>query len=477
MLFSNVFFILYFLPLALVVYHLCFFSRRVQNCVALCLSLASYAAGQSLYIFILIFFIIWTWSIGLAIQKTRKSRPHLAAATGVIINVAVLLMFKQFKALYGLASDPNAIVSFLKLSLPLGLSYYALQSIGYFIDLDGGLCEAENNILNIALFLSFFPKQPAGPLISWREMRVQISQREFSLKRISGGLIEFSVGFIKVNLVGRYMTRISDIVFASSAIGHPEAAVPVTLAWVGLLALFLKYYYDFSGYCEMARGLAMMFGFELPANFNYPYSAKCLSDFWKNWNITVLGWFRRYVYPLFQKLTNKVGDTDIVIINICLTWILFGLWHDASWATALWGFMQFLFLIIEHFLGYFGLAKDKWYMRLYMWFTLIISFVFLRTESHYLAATYLRNLAGYSGNGFYSAEALVFIREYWLWFLVGIAGCFPIMKTIKKRFTLPAVGKFPAIARNVIYPAGMLILLCLVFIYMSQDMAIPFSYY
>ena len=478
MLFSNTLFILYFLPAAFIIYHLFFFSHRIQNVVLLLICLAIYSIGQTVFVFILLFSIVLNWGAAYFIEKYSSTRriAKIIAAAAAGINLGVLFFFKQLNPILLNNFSETNLVLFLRLGLPLGLSYFTLQGLSYLADVYRGDLRAEKNPIYLGLYLSFFPKMVAGPLISYGAMKEQIRFRSFSLERISRGFCRFTIGLAKFVLVGNSMGRISDYIFAWSAMGPNLFNVPVLLAWIGLLAFMLKLYHQLSGYCDMAIGLAMMLEYRLPENFNYPFMASSLMEFWQRWNITVLGWFRNYLYPFLRGFSRKIINDDIILLNLFITWFMFALWHGTSWSIQFWGALQFIFLTIEHFSGFLGARRGTWYARIYTLGVLILSFVFLKTENLYVAGSFFKNLFGLSNNGFFSDIALVFFREYWIWFILGIISCFPVVPWLRKCLE-PRMPKIVAGAGGILYPILIIGLLLITFTYISQESWAPFEYY
>jgi D-alanyl-lipoteichoic acid acyltransferase DltB (MBOAT superfamily) len=273
------------------------------------------------------------------------------------------------------------------------------------------------------------------------------------------------------------MGRISNHVFLMSVMGTDGFHVPVLLAWLGLLAFMLKIYHQLSGFCDMARGLAGIFLYDLPKNFDYPYIASSLQEFWQRWNITVLGWFRNYTYPLLWKIARRVSITsDMLIFNIFLTWFLFALWHGLSETTIFWGFLQFALLLLEHFKTSFGMKIKGLASRLFTLTAIMVSFVFLRTETMTEAGMFLRNLFGLNNNAVAGDIVFVFAREYWVWFSAGIIASIPLIpwliNKLKNRM-LPGIGGIGAI----VYPLFMVGRLLLVIVYILNEPMIPFEHF
>ena len=478
MLFSNVFFIFYLLPVIFILYYLCFFSRNLQNYILMIFGIFFYAIGQAVFIFVLLFSILWNWGAAILIDKYKRKEQErkLIFISAVVGNLAVLVFFKQLNPILSLNLSHTGMENLFRIGLPLGLSYYTLQSLSYIIDVYRGEIEAEHNLCLIGLYISFFPRMIVGPLSSYGNMKKQMLSREFSLDLLSSGFCRFVRGLAKVILIGNIMARISDYVFSWSAMGRDYINVPASLAWLGLLAFLLRLYHQLSGFSDMAIGLGMMFQYRLPENFRYPFAASSLMEFWQRWNITVLGWFKNYVYLFLRRFSRKIANMDTVLMNLFFTWFLYALWHGPSWSIMFWGGLQFFFLLVEHFLGYFDIKRGTWYMRIFFYNVIIFSFVFFRTEDLFVAATFYKNLFILNRNGFLSDVALIFLREYWLWLTIGIITCFPIIPKLR-RLLIARFDKRIFKAVSFAYPIMMSGLLILVIIYALMEPQVPFNYF
>jgi alginate O-acetyltransferase complex protein AlgI len=289
--------------------------------------------------------VLFNYAIGGAIgraQDPRVRRRWLAA--GVAGNLAVLAVFKYANFAVGnvnalapiLAITPLAVAS---IPLPLGISFFTFHAISYVVDVYKRNADAERNLPRFALYILLFPQLIAGPIIRWRDIAAQLPQREQRIADFAYGARRFVLGLGKKVLIANTLGRVADQIFAL-----PGAELTTPLAWLGLVCYTLQIYFDFSGYSDMAIGLMRMFGFRILENFNYPYIARSIREFWRRWHISLSNWFRDYLYiPLGG---NQRGERR-AYANLVIVFLLCGLWHGASWPFVLWGAWHGAFLVAE----------------------------------------------------------------------------------------------------------------------------------
>ena len=301
MLFSSIVFLFYFLPIVFLLYYALSFSRMLQNILLLLASLVFYAWGEPKYVFLMIGSILLNSGMGWLVQRWKGKKQKAALAVTIVLNVAVLFVFKYLGFVlknFGITDTPVS-----NLPLPIGISFFTFQALSYVVDVYWGRTKAENPFY-VGLYISFFPQLIAGPIIQYNTVSDQIRNRKSSFDKIAIGLSRFTVGLGKKVLLSNCFAAIADNVFQWSAIGTDKVPVPAMLAWLGSIAYTLQIYFDFSAYSDMAIGLALCFGFKFGENFNYPYIAESVSDFWKRWHISLTDWFREYVYfPLGGSLS------------------------------------------------------------------------------------------------------------------------------------------------------------------------------
>jgi alginate O-acetyltransferase complex protein AlgI len=365
-----------------------------RNGVLLVASLAFYAWGEAPYLVLVIGSVLFNYTIGGAIgraQDPRVRRRWLAA--GVAGNLAVLAVFKYANFAVGnvnalapiLAITPLAVAS---IPLPLGISFFTFHAISYVVDVYKRNADAERNLPRFALYILLFPQLIAGPIIRWRDIASQLPEREQRIADFSYGVRRFVLGLGKKVLIANTLGRTADQIFSL-----PAAELTTPLAWLGLVCYTLQIYFDFSGYSDMAIGLMRMFGFRILENFNYPYIARSIREFWRRWHISLSNWFRDYLYiPLGG---NQRGERR-AYANLVIVFLLCGLWHGASWPFVLWGAWHGAFLVAER------AGLDRLLRRIgplshvYALLAAMGGWVLFRCETLAQAVSYYAALAGFA---------------------------------------------------------------------------------
>lgn len=466
MLFSSVIFLCYFLPAVLVLYYLLFFSRTAQNILLLLSSLLFYAWGEPVYILLMLFSILFNSLMGYLVQGERKGKRFFLIAA-LVCNLGMLFVFKYLTFLL-----KSVGVRGFSVSLPIGISFYTFQALSYVVDVYWGKVKAENPFY-VGLYISFFPQLIAGPILTYSTVAEQIRHRKESWDGFCLGACRFVAGLGKKVLLSNNFAAIADNVFAWSAIGTERLQVPAMLAWVGSIAYTLQIYFDFSGYSDMAIGLGAMFGFRFPENFNYPYAAVSITDFWRRWHISLTSWFREYVYiPLGG---NRHENKDIMVRNLFLVWLLTGIWHGANWTFLLWGLFYFLVQLTERFFGYAEKIPGPIWNRVYTLLIVNFAWVVFRADDLYQAGRFLLNMLGLNRNGLWSDVAVLFLRENWVFFLAGIFFSAPVARMGNEYLYKTDSGLNRLLA--VCYPAGMLLLLVTCIAYLASGSYNPFIYF
>ena len=391
MIFSSVFFIFTFLPAMLLVYYIS--PRKFKNFVLLAGSLIFYAWGEPVYIFLMIFSICFNYVCGLDIQRCRGRKT--AAVLNLIFAVAVNLFILGFFKYYGfVVENVNGIfglhIPVEGLALPIGISFYTFQTMSYIIDVYRGVVDAQKNIVDFGLYVSMFPQLIAGPIVKYKDIANQLKERRECFSKFGYGISRFLQGLAKKVLIAN---TIGSVYQSISNLGLEQLSV--LGAWVGILAFTFQIYFDFSGYSDMAIGLGQMFGFEFQENFDHPYEAKGITDFWRRWHISLSTWFREYVYiPLGG---NRKG-TFRTVRNILIVWLLTGLWHGASWNFVAWGLYYGILLLIEKFVlrKVFDKLPDV-FVHVYTMFFVVIGWVLFASPDLGYAGRYLAVMFGQNG--------------------------------------------------------------------------------
>jgi len=356
MVFSSALFLFGFLPLALAIYYIVPF--KLRNGALFALSLLFYGWEEPIYILVMLFSVTVAYLTGYPIGKYRdtdKPRARRWLILSVALNLIWLLFFKYTNFFIENLTLIPGLSSFLKpikgLTLPVGISFYTFQIISYSIDLYRGHTETQKNYVAFGTYVSLFPQLIAGPIVRYRDVNDQLASREHTVDKFSSGVQRFTVGFAKKLLLGDAFAALY------AYLGTAQDFSPSVLgAWAMMAAYTLHIYFDFSGYSDMAIGLGRMIGFEFLENFNYPYLASSVTDFWRRWHMSLSSWFREYIYiPLGG---NRKGLAR-QIFNMAVVWFLTGLWHGAAWNFVLWGIFYFILLVLEKtfLLKFFGQNK------------------------------------------------------------------------------------------------------------------------
>lgn len=469
MLFSSVVFLFIFFPAVLVLYYAFFFSRACQNVILLVASLVFYAWGEPVYVFLMIASILVNSALAGLVGKVPGIRfRKMILFAAVVLNIATLFVFKYL----GFVMEVMGLEP-VSLPLPIGISFFTFQAMSYVVDVYRGTVRAENPFY-VGLYIAFFPQLIAGPIIQYNSIAEQIRHRKSSFDMFSMGISRFTVGLGKKILLSNCFAGIADNVFQWSMIGTERMAVPAMLAWLGSIAYSLQIYYDFSAYSDMAIGLGLCFGFKFPENFNYPYIATSISDFWRRWHISLTDWFREYVY--FPLGGSRVKNQDFMVRNMLVVWLLTGIWHGANWTFIFWGLAYFVFQLAERFFEYPKKMKSPFAKHFYTLMIVNALWVVFRANDLYQAGRFFMNMLGVNNNGFYSDLAVMLIRENFAFWILGILFAMPIARNMNEiLYKNPKSG----ISRvcTLCYPVGLMILLVVCVAYLASGTYNPFIYF
>ena len=384
MVFSSIIFLFAFLPAILLLYSVT--PSRLKNIVLLVGSLFFYSWGEPKNVFIMIVSIVVNWNTALLIHKFRDkaSLSNLFFILAIIFNLGLLFYFKYTDFLIqNINLFFQSKIDIPNIALPIGISFFTFQILSYIIDVKRNIVPVQRNPFNLGLYISFFPQLIAGPIVRYIDISNQIQTRTISAQKFSEGCIRFMAGFSKKVLIADQLAPYIDQIFALHGVSAP-------CAWLGIIAYAIQIYFDFSGYSDMAIGLGKMFGFDFLENFNYPYVAKSIKEFWHRWHISLSQWFRDYVYiPLGG---NKVGRTRL-IVNLLVVWSLTGFWHGASWNYIIWGLYYFVFLVMErYFLGRLLEKIPSSIQHLYAIIVILLGWIFFREIGLCHSMEYIQNL-------------------------------------------------------------------------------------
>lgn len=478
MVFSSITFLLYFLPIVIAGNFLLGFSRRLQNIWLLIASIFFYAWGEPVFVFVLILSIIINWIAGLLIDKydDNQYKRKVVLVVDIILNV---LLFAVFKYTNFIVDNINIVlgdfyqIKVPQIALPIGISFFTFQIISYIIDLYRREVVVQKNLLDLALYVAFFPQLVAGPIVRYNSIADQIKNRKHTFDKFTEGVNRFCQGLIKKIVLANNLAIVADQIFNLSLGGTKVVRVPIMLAWLAAIAYTLQIYYDFSSYSDMAIGLGKIFGFEFEENFNYPMIAKSAREFMARWHISLQTWFTQYVYiPLGG---SRVENKDKAIRNMFIVWLLTGVWHGAAWNYIFWGMFFFIFITIEKLIMFEKWRDVDWLKRIYVFFMINTSMVIFRSESMYQLSEMLKNMYGLNGSGFYSSTAVMMFKEYFIIFVVSIICSIPLKQIFAKKF-----DRIPGVVKGiggVFYVTGMSFLMFFCITVLAKGGYNPFIYF
>ncbi|MFN0188406.1 MAG: MBOAT family O-acyltransferase [Bacteroidia bacterium] len=392
MVFSSPLFIFLFLPLVLI-FTLFFTPGKYRNHTLLFFSLLFYAWGELSYTWVMIVSIALNYMFGLWIGNSSSAKfAKIALGVTIAANLSLLVYFKYAEFIvqninYLLAEMGMKEIKVSKIHLPIGISFFTFHSLSYCIDVYRKGVKAQRSVVNVALYITLFPQLVAGPIIRYHDIAEQLQRRIFNARQFMEGVRRFIAGLAKKVLIANTMASIADQIFEINS-----ASLSVEVAWLGIIAYTLQIYFDFSGYSDMAIGLGKMFGFDFLENFNYPYIANSIKEFWRRWHISLSNWFRDYLYiPLGG---NKIGNKR-TYVNLLLVFFITGLWHGASWNFIFWGMWHGFFLVIER-LGMDKLLAKCWkpIAHVYTLLVVMIGWVYFRAENFEAGTLYIKSLFG-----------------------------------------------------------------------------------
>lgn len=389
---SSLQFLFLFLPVFLAAYLVA--RRELRLWLIVIASLVFLAWGRNLAALWLGIVLLASYGVGLWLPATKEQKRPSWLWLGLAVNLLLLLAFKVLSA-YGAdlrvnLNLPNDWAAFFGSPVvPLGLSYVTFQAVSYLVDVWRGTIQPEKSLLRFSAYLLFFPKLVSGPLTRYKPFAEQLNESAPSYETIADGIRRLFIGFIKRALIANQVALIANSVFNLS-----QPNVAPHFAWLGLVAYTLQIYFDFSGYTDMAVGLGMMIGVQLPENFNFPYTSQSVSEFWRRWHMTLSTWFREYVfYPLERRRFKWMGQQ----INILVVFLLTGLWHGVKPTFIVWGLWYGIFLAIES-LGFGRWLSRAWrpLRHVYTLAVIMVGWVFFRSNSLEFALGFFRRLLGWT---------------------------------------------------------------------------------
>ena len=429
MVFSTPLFLFYYLPLVLLVYYVT--PMRFRNLVLLVASLFFYYWGEQAYTIIMLLSIVIDYTHGILVHRCKEKGndrgARLAVASSVIFNLAILFFFKYWDfAARSLQVAGIGFMPVLNISLPIGISFYTFQTMSYTIDVYRGDARAQKNMIHFGTFVTLFPQLIAGPIIKYKDLDDQLGSRSHCVDRFASGAQRFVVGLAKKLLLANNLGQLWDVFKAT-----PAEELTFAGAWLGILGFAFQIYFDFSGYSDMAIGLGRVFGFEFMDNFNYPYIAKSITEFWRRWHISLSTWFREYLYiPLGGNRCSK----GRWLLNLLIVWAATGIWHGASWNYLFWGLYFFSLLMLEK------LVLGKWLgklpavcQHLYVIVLVLISWAIFALEDMSQLGAYLQVMFGLNRPPLVNGQTLYHLRSFLPMLVIASIGSTPLVTKLWNR--------------------------------------------
>lgn len=455
MIFSSSVFLFLFLPITIIIYFL--LKTSLRNYWLLIVSLLFYSWGEPKQIAILLVIILINYIMTLLmyyISNIGIKRFILFAI--VLINCANLFYYKYTVfVLQNISKLLSLQLNIPDIILPIGISFYTFQLLSYGIDVYKGKIKPQKNIGNFALYVSFFPKLIDGPIVRYADIESQVACRTITVESFYNGIRRFMIGLSKKVLIADRTSIIADAAFASQEQG--------LFLWIGAIAYTIQIYFDFSGYSDMAIGLGKMFGFEFLENFNYPYIATSVKDFWRRWHISLSSWFRDYIYiPLGG---NRKGIVR-TYTNIFIVFLLTGIWHGANWNFVLWGIYYAIWQIIE------GVCRSKINVKMssklkhiYCMLVVIIGWVIFRADDMTKAIQYLYGMLRIDRTTLYGILYNISLENLF-YMVVGCVLAYPVCN-------LEIIKRCPSVIKNI----GLFIVYIIALMYVVGSGFSPFLYF
>jgi alginate O-acetyltransferase complex protein AlgI len=479
MLFNSTIFLFLFLPIVLALSFAA--PKKMKNFVLLVASLIFYAWGGVSMTIIILISILFNYFIGRLIEKNKtKPRARYFLVIGLVLNLGVLATFKYLNFLVFNINHLFTTLHFTPLhqtsiALPIGISFFTFHSISYITDVYRNRVTAQNNIINHSLYITLFPQLIAGPIVRYSDISEQIKERTVTFEKFSSGVERFIIGLAKKMLIANTFASVADDIFSQN-----PGELTTYVAWLGILAYTIQIYYDFSGYSDMAIGLGRMFGFEFLENFNFPYIATSIQDFWRRWHISLSNWFRDYLYI---SLGGNRCSKHRVLLNLFIVFLCTGFWHGASWNFIVWGLFHGLFIILEK-AGFDKILLRLWkpIRHIYVLFVVIIAWVFFRSPDIHFAFIYLKKLFGMAENAHQWTKLLFYFNnEFIICFAFAIIGGAGIFQIVYSNTITKVVSKQSAVPLKVLYDGISVVVLMGMFIlsivYFTIGSYSPFIYF
>lgn len=423
MVFSSGVFLFIFLPLVLLA-HTLIKNNAVRNGLLIAASLVFYAYGEPVYVLLLLASVGVNYLFG-RLLASRKKKGLLALA--VVFNLSLLVVYKYAGFLVGMLNVlPFVNLPVPKITMPIGISFFTFQAISYVADTYRSDKNEKTGFADVLLYISLFPQLIAGPIVKYNGVKEQIAGRTVTADRLASGIRRFIIGLSKKMLLANPIGFSADKIFKMA----PEA-IDTPLAWLGAVCYTLQIYFDFSGYSDMAVGLGKCMGFDFPENFDYPYAAAGIRNFWRRWHMSLTGWFREYLYiPLGGNRKGRGRQ----ILNTMIVFVCTGIWHGANLTFILWGFLHGLLMSAETLLSRRNKTERPMFGPLKWLYTIlfvILGFVIFRSDTVGYAFSYIgRMFAFVRLDGAYRVLISCLTPVFILTFAAALIACFPIVPSV-----------------------------------------------
>lgn len=471
MVFSSAIFLFVFLPIVCGLYFI-IKNLQIRNGLLIVASLIFYGFGEPVYVFLMIGSIIINYLLGLLISFLEHRqfliRKRFILVLAVILNIGILCVFKYTAfILENINYIGNINIKIPTIILPIGISFFSFQALSYVIDVYRDDSLVQKNLFNLMLYISFFPQLIAGPIIRYNEIEKQIKNRTTNVDKIAEGISRFIRGLSKKLIIANGTGLIADKIFALDISGYG-----FIVGWLGAIAYTLQIYYDFSGYSDMAIGMAKIFGFEFNENFCHPYEATGIKDFWRRWHISLSLWFREYVYiPLGGNRKGKVRCE----INKLIVFFLTGLWHGANWTFIIWGMIHGVANVFEDTVGKVIKIKNKVISNILTWIVVISAFVMFRADNVSYGLKMLKNMfTAFNVNINSISYVLQLLSPYYAFILI-LAILFSY--SLRERFENKIIAKIGNEKADVICYVADIVLLVLCIMNLATATYNPFIYF
>lgn len=461
MLFTSISFLYYFLPIVIILYFIV--PKKFKNFILFLSSIFFYFCGEPIYTFLMIGEIFIAYVGARYLEKHRK-KSILVSLLAIHIGALGLFKYSDF-TINNINQIFGSKIPLLKLALPIGISFYTFQIISYVVDVYRGKVKAQKSFLKLATYVSLFPQLIAGPIVRYETIEKELDSRTSNFENFAYGVRRFVIGLGKKVLIANMLGELCDVFSTTNE-------KSIIFYWIFAISYSLQIYFDFSAYSDMAIGLGRMFGFHFLENFNYPYISKSITEFWRRWHMSLSSWFRDYVYiPLGG---NRKG-TIILVRNIFIVWALTGIWHGANWTFVIWGLMFGIMLIVEKLFLTKHLEKmPSILQRIYVLFTVMISFIIFNANSIGEAWNNIIGLFGANGESLINASTVYYLKSYLVVLVIAIIGSTPLLKNIiEKLKTKTNANKII----NLLEPIAMASILIIVTAYLVDNSYNPFLYF